>query len=165
MFSNWTSTYDATNNSMFNTLNEKGFHKDSKQSWFENTYHSYHRGSYETEHMKKIGVHGDNPIDKFNLTNNTELKDKLYSDSHDLNIGTTKTSKFIPGYSGFIPVNNIEFKNNVEIDPYFKIAKTNHRLTYNVRLPGYKGYIPSNPQNIKGTIRPYCLSTNGETFS
>jgi hypothetical protein len=164
MFSNWTTTYDASNNQMFSTISENGFRKEGIKDWFKNNYNTYHRGNYETEFMKKIGVHGDKPTDKFKLTNDSGLKDKLYSDSYDINIGTTKTSNFIPGYSGFIPVNNAESKNTILNDAYFKIGKTNHRLNYNVRLPGYKGYIPTNPQNIKGNIRPYCLSTNGETF-
>jgi hypothetical protein len=164
MFSNWSSTYNATNNKMFNTLNEKGLNKDQIKDWFKNTYHTYHKGSYETEIMKKIGVHGDKPTDKFFYQNNQKLNDKLFSDSYDLNLGTTKTSNFIPGYSGFLPVNNTELKNNIADDPYFKIGKTNHMLTYNIRVPGYKGYFPTNPQNIKGNLRPYCLSTRDEKF-
>lgn len=66
---------------------------------------------------------------------------------------------------GFLPINSIEAKDTIKNDPYFNIAKTNHVLNYLIRIPRYQGYVPTNPQNIKGVIRPECLSTNGEKFS
>jgi hypothetical protein len=165
MFSNWNTTYDATNDKMFETLSEKGLNRDGIKDWFKNTYHNYQRGSYKTESMKAIGVYGDIPTEKFTtLKNNPQLENKLYSDCFDLNLGTSKTSTYIPGYSGYIPVNTLPLKDSTVNDPYFRIGKTHHQLTYNTRLPGYKGYIPQNPQNMKGNSRPSCLSTDGETF-
>ncbi len=57
-----------------------------------------------------------------------------------------------------------EKERQASTDPYFNLNKTNHMLNYKVRLVGYKGHIPSNTNNIKGAIRPYCLSTQGESF-
>jgi len=166
MFSNWDSTYDSANEQMFRTLSHKGLNKDGMKDWFKNTYHNYQAGSYNTESMKAIGVYGDVPNEKFSsYRNKPQINNKLFNDCFDLNLGTSKTSTFIPGYSGYIPVNNLPLKNTSESDPYFRTRKTNHQLTYNIRLPGYKGYLPQNPHNIKGNTRPFCLSTEGETFS
>jgi hypothetical protein len=61
-------------------------------------------------------------------------------------------------------VNHIPRKNDMLEDPYFKLGKASHLLNYNTRVVGFQGYRPTNQQNIKGNIRPYCLSTEGETF-
>jgi hypothetical protein len=61
-------------------------------------------------------------------------------------------------------VNPIPRKFDSVNDPYFNFGKTNHLLNYNTRIVGHKGYRPVNQVNIKGNIRPYCLSTEGESF-
>lgn len=166
IFSNWNTTYRAGNENMLNTKSEREFKTDTIKDWFKNNYHDYKRGSYETESMKTIGIYGNNPNEKFSVDVNfkPEFKNKVYSDGHDLNLGTTKTSSFIPGYSGYIPVNSKPLKNTSVNDAHLGVGKANHVLTYNTRLPGYQGYIPTNSQNIKGVIRPSCLSTKEEAF-
>jgi len=161
MFSNWETTYDSDNKKAIE--NKEEFRKGEIKDWFKNKYHDYHRGFYKTEHETNLGVHGDQPLDKFSIKN--QVDSKQYSDNYQIGLGTTKTTKFIPGYSGHLPVNNIETKNSSLKDPYFNVSKTNHMLNYKVRIPGHKGYFPLNPSNIKGNTRPYCLSTTGETFS
>ena len=127
---------------------------------FNNRYHRYHAGCYKNENHVSYGVNGDVPFEKFFLKN----QPKLHSSNYELGLGITKSTTFIPGYSGFIPVNRLSMRNDKLKDPYFNANKTNHVLTYKVRLPQYEGYVPKNPCNIKGNPRPYCLSTEEETF-
>ena len=35
---------------------------------------------------------------------------------------------------------------------------------YNVKVPGYDGHKPACNKNDRGTVRPKCLDTTGETF-
>ena len=62
-------------------------------------------------------------------------------------------------------MNNFEQKESILKDSYFNAGKANHMLNYKAKIPGYKGYVPLNPGNIKGNIRPFCLSTKGENFA
>lgn len=98
--------------------------------------------------------------------NSSETNNKLPPrDTLDLSKGTTKASVFIPGYSGFIPNNEIKFNKTNQNNPYTNINKVNHMLNYRIRIPGYGGYLSGNPVNIKGNPRPFCLSTRGEKFN
>lgn len=140
---------------------EKNFTKSEIPDWFKNKYHDYHIGKYVTEHTNGFGIHGDNPKEKFNQTT---VPGKLFSDSYDISLGTTKSSNYIPGYQGHIPFNKHSPNGTLLNDPYFRVGKTNHVLNYKIRLPNYSGHIPSTSINIKGNIRPYCLSTKDEKF-
>lgn len=62
-------------------------------------------------------------------------------------------------------MNQTKFNSTGTYDPYFKVSKTNHMLNYKAKIPGYKGYVPLDPINIKGNMRPYCLSTKDEAFA
>jgi hypothetical protein len=164
MFSNWTTTYNEANKEMTQNL-DKINPRSEIPEWFKSKYHDYHNGFYHTEHTKSLGIYGDNPTEKFFPDEkNKQVQGKLNSDNFELSRGTTKASSSLPGFLGHIPVNKKEAPVNKE-DSYFNVLKTNHRLNYNVKVPGYKGYVPKNPQNIKGNTRPYCLSTENETFS
>jgi hypothetical protein len=44
------------------------------------------------------------------------------------------------------------------------VLKANHLSNYKTRIPGYQGYVPANASNVKGNLRPYCLSTEDEKF-
>jgi hypothetical protein len=63
-----------------------------------------------------------------------------------------------------MPVNKLPKIDDKLNDPYFNLGKTNHLLNYHTRVVTYQGAKPTNQVNIKGNIRPYCLSTEGETF-
>lgn len=166
MFSNWQTNYDAENEKTMKIKAEKKFEKSEVPYWFKNNYHNYHVGSYKTDHTQSMGIHGDNPKEKFNQTmRNTQVKGKLFSDNYDIALGTSKASNFVPGYGGFIPINSFEAKNSLVKDPYFNVGKTNHMLNYRTRMTGYSGHKPENPNNLKGITRPYCLSTKDEKFS
>ena len=108
-----------------------------------------------------MGFQGDIPYNKFFLKN----QQKLHSGNYRVGKDTTKPTSFIPGYGGFIPENDFNINFDRIRDPYFSLNKTNHMLNYKVRLPNYQGYKPLNPGNIKGNPRPFCLSTEGETFN
>ena len=61
-------------------------------------------------------------------------------------------------------MNNIPAIGTHVKDPFMNVLKINHLDNYSTRIPGYQGHVPANPSNIKGNLRPYCLSTNGEKF-
>ena len=65
---------------------------------------------------------------------------------------------------GFIPVNDLPVYDTHSKDPFINVLKTNHIDNYKTRIPGYQGHVPANPSNIKGNLRPYCLSSEGEKF-
>jgi hypothetical protein len=144
----------------------KGFVKGTVFEHFKPKYHQYHRTFYNSENVMSIGVHGDNPYDKFFNQTQTFNENKLeYSDNHQLALGTTKATKHIPGYQGFIPKNPQKNYSTNEVDCYTNVGKVNHMLNYRLRLPNYGGIQPKNPINIKGEPRPYCLSTQDELFN
>ncbi len=106
----------------------------------------------------------DDTVDATNNFKSTDNKLPL-SDTLYLAKGTTKASEFIPGYSGFIPNNDIKYNKTTLNNPYTNINKVNHMINYRIRIPGYGGYLSGNPVNIKGNPRPLCLSTRGEKFN
>lgn len=159
-FSNWTSTYDENNKVTEEAKSQTSFRPSSIDEHFKKRYHRYHNAFYDTEHHDNMGIHGDIPYQKFFLKN----QEKIHSGNYNIGKTTSKPTSFLPGYGGYIPYNPFEIKFDRTTDPYFKVNKTNHMLNYKTRLPGYQGYIPTNPANIKGTSRPYCLSTKGEKF-
>lgn len=48
--------------------------------------------------MKSLGTYGDNPRAKLN-----DNHSKMENENHELTIGTTKVTKHIPGYNGYLP--------------------------------------------------------------
>ena len=164
MFSHWGSTYDSENEKSLKIKTEQNFQRTTMPERFKSNYHNYHVGSYKTDYIQNLGIHGDNPRDKF-LQTTQKLPNKFHSDNYEVALGTTKSSSFIPGYSGHLPVNTKQAQDTLIKDPYFKVAKTNHMLNYRTRVPNYSGYTPLNSQNIKGVTRPYCLTTHHESFA
>jgi hypothetical protein len=165
MFSNWETTYDSDNSKVKKLIEKNGNQQAKMPVWFKSNYHNYHKTSYNTEVSQGIGLHGDNPKDKFKSDHSKQVDGKLHSDNYNIALGTSKANNFIPGYSGYISYNKTNYNDSMVKDPYFKLAKTNHVINYNVKLSGYGGHVPKNPNNIKGSIRPNCLSINGEKFS
>ena len=71
-------------------------------------------------------------------------------------IGTTKTTKHIPGYNGFIPRTNLNQKAVAHGEGQQErttIIKNNIVENYNVRLPAYGGHKPASTLNDRGAIR------------
>jgi hypothetical protein len=136
--------------------------------------HKTHTTRYDSEYLHCFGKNGDVPNSKFfqscdYTTNSSGLgqsKKRLFQDTFQLNVGSTKASSHVPGYQGFSPVNNL-CKSTQNIDKqraYTNNLKINALETHMKRVPGYQGYVMKNPLNYPGEIRPLCLSTEGETF-
>ncbi len=166
MFSHWQTNYDGDNEKVTNHKKENKFEIPTMTNHFKKRYHNYHHTFYDTDMAKGIGLHGDNPRDKFQPNYTKQVKGKLHSDNYDIGKGSSKATNYIPGYSGHMPYNPVEPFKTAMNDPYFgKAAKSNHILNYKVKLIGYQGHIPTNPNNIKGNVRPYCLEKTGESFA
>ena len=82
-------------------------------------------------------------------------------------IGTTKTTNHIPGYNGYLPKTDLNptaiLQRTGEVARN-TIIKQNIVENYQVRIPGYSGHNPMSVLNDRGSLRPNCLSTTGETF-
>jgi hypothetical protein len=76
-------------------------------------------------------------------------------------------TKHIPGYNGFIPSTDTNILANTQAqgtDTRMTIIKQNIVENQNVRLPNYAGHKPMSVVNDRGSLRPSCLSTEGEKF-
>jgi len=160
MFSHYVTTYDSDNSVVQENV-KNNFKKAEIPDWFKAKYHNYQKGFYITEHTGTYGIHGDIPNEKFSKT---QVGVKQFSDNYDIGKGTAKASEKLVGYKGFIPVNDLPVKSTHLKDPFMNVQKTNHMDNYKQRIPGYQGHVPANPSNIKGNLRPYCLSTKDEKF-
>jgi len=162
MFSHYTTTYDSDNQTVQENIQKNNFKKAEIPDWFKAKYHNYQKGLYTTEHTGTFGIHGDVPFEKF--FNTTQNHSKIYSDNYHIGKGTAKASDKLSGYKGFVPVNEVPNLETHQKDPFINVQKNNHLDNYMTRIPGYQGHIPRNPSNIKGNLRPYCLSTKDEKF-
>lgn len=109
-----------------------------------------------------MGTYGHNPRNK--LPHDAEFQG---NEKHELTVGTTKTTTHIPGYNGFIPktdFNPLAVEQATTLGARNTIVKQNMIENYCVKMPGYSGHKPMNAINEKGTIRPNCLNTGGESF-
>lgn len=85
-----------------------------------------------------------------------------------MTVGTTKVTKHIPGYNGFIPSTDLNEKavgQSKGNDCRATIIKQNIVENYNVRIPGYAGNKPMSVINDRGNLRGSCFSTAGESFN
>lgn len=120
------------------------------------------RGYYSTEYSELMGKLGHNPR---NLLPHDSTKQE--NSNNVLTIGTTKVTKHIPGYSGFIPsvdVNPTAVSHGEGKETRETIIKQNIVENYPVRVPGYQGHRTMSVVNDRGDLRPHCLSTKGESF-
>lgn len=92
----------------------------------------------------------------------------MTNEVHELTVGTTKVTSHIPGYNGYIPKSDFNDKalqqSKLQGASRNTIVKQNIVENYSVKLPGYSGHMPMSTINDRGTIRPNCLSTQGESF-
>ncbi len=61
-------------------------------------------------------------------------------------------------------MNETALKQSVGQNTRETFIKQNIVENYNMRIPGYGGYKPMSAINDRGTLRPVCLSTDGEKF-
>lgn len=124
--------------------------------------YSSKRSNFGTEYQASLGTYGHNPMNRIPADST-----KMTNEKHCLTDGTTKTTTHIPGYNGFIPktdFNPLAVAQASTLDARETIVKQNMIENYSVKLPGYAGHRPMNGCNERGTIRPACLDTKGETF-
>jgi hypothetical protein len=61
-------------------------------------------------------------------------------------------------------VNDLAIDQSQGVNARETIIKQNIVENHCVRVPGYGGYKPMSVINDRGNLRPYCLTTSGETF-
>jgi hypothetical protein len=91
----------------------------------------------------------------------------MENEVQELTMGTTKVTNHIPGYNGFIPktdLNPTALQQGKCDQTRNTIIKQNIVENYQVKMPGYSGHKPMSCVNDRGTVRPSCLSTAGESF-
>ena len=100
--SHWQSSYKA----ITDKFAEKAKSKSVRPLWSINrTAYSSSRGNYVSEFADSFGKHGHNPR---NILPHDSTK--LSNKNNELSVGTTKVTKHIPGYNGFIPNTDINDK-------------------------------------------------------
>ena len=157
--SHWKSNYKANNDDQLS----KPVTKSDRPIWsYPRQAYSSKRGYYHTEYQKSLGTYGHNPRAKL-----PSDASKTMNEHHELTVGTTKTTTHIPGYNGFIPVTDFNphaVNQASTLGARDTIIKQNIIENYSLKLPGFSGHRPANAMNIKGNLRPGCLTTAGETF-
>ena len=109
-----------------------------------------------------MGTYGHNPRTKLN-----QDSEKMENENHELTMGTTKTTQHIPGYNGYLPKTDLNpnaILQGLGQAPRNTIVKQNIVENYSVKVPGYSGHKPMSCMNDRGSLRPQCLSTQGESF-
>lgn len=98
-----------------------------------------------------MGHYGDSPLKRI-----TKTEYGMAGTTSDLFVGTTKSSRKIPGYGGHIPINTWNKYGNEQGHREGGIDYVNNdlRLTYNNNKQGYCGYTPAAPSNWHGANRP-----------
>ena len=92
----------------------------------------------------------------------------MENENHELTMGTTKVTKHIPGYNGYLPKTDMNAKalKQGALDLGREtIIKQNIVENYQVKLPGYSGHKPMSTVNDRGNARPACLNTMDERFN
>jgi hypothetical protein len=113
-------------------------------------------------YQHEFGVYGSDPRSKISK-NDTEL----VAVKTDLTRGTTKSTKYIPGYQGFIPTNTNNPK-VAEIEKGERIRsndKNNLVEIYHLNIPGYAGTVPANARNDKGPRQISTMTIHGKDYS
>jgi hypothetical protein len=158
--SHWTPTYKA----VVEAVDAAEKIKSRRPHWSINrSAYSSNRGTYMTEFNDSFGKNGHNPRSILNHESAGATNKK-----NELSVGTTKVTKHIPGYNGFIP--QVDFNDKCldqsRLDKNREtIIKQNIVENQSVRVPGYQGHKPMSVINDRGTLRPACLGTGGETFN
>lgn len=156
----WTSTYRGTTADNV----QRPRITSNRPAWSVNRIgYSSSRGIYKTEFTETIGNFGHVP--RKILPHDAKKQENKLT---EMTIGTQKVTSHIPGYCGFIPntdVNEIAVNQSIGQKLRNTIIKQNIVENQHIRLPGYKGHKTMSVVNDRGSIRPKCLSTHGESFS
>lgn len=124
-----------------------------------------HNRRYQSEYSNSYGQFKDEPRDKFHKSIDFNSSIKRYYDNYELSIGSSKASSFMNGYTGHIPINDYTQNKTIDNDHFAKNFKVNLLDNFNKRIPHYTGHVIRDAGSYKGNIRPFCLSTKGETYN
>ena len=130
--SHWKSTYK----NVVETVDAAEKIRSRRPLWSINrTAYSSNRGTYTTEFADSFGKMGHNPRSILNAES-----DAMGNGNNELTVGTTKVTKHVPGYNGFIPAVDFNEKcqEQSKLDKHREtIIKQNIVENQSVRLPGY----------------------------
>ena len=114
--------------------------------------YSSKRSFHHTEYSRTMGSYGHKPREVLGAD-----AEKIDNVNDQLSIGTTKVTKHIPGYNGFLPKADFnghacdQTKLNLGRET---ILKQNIVENYSVKVPGYAGHVPMSSINDRGNLRP-----------
>eukprot|EP00831_Metopus_contortus_P033738 TRINITY_DN26998_c0_g1_i2.p3 TRINITY_DN26998_c0_g1~~TRINITY_DN26998_c0_g1_i2.p3 ORF type:complete len:192 (-),score=35.30 TRINITY_DN26998_c0_g1_i2:64-639(-) len=121
------------------------------------------RGCFTTEHETRYGKYRERPRDR--LPSEATAMPRCIEENV---IGTTKTTKNIPGYTGLIPSSDLNWRAREHSSGTVTrttFLKNNIVENFIRRVPGYTGHLPVSSLNDRGALRGACLSTAGEKFN
>ncbi len=159
----WKSTYKHNVNDALS----RPMHRANRPEWsLPRQAYTSQRTFFVTENMKSFGTYGSKPIRSIRKRS-TRTHVSISFCTNSASVGTTKTTKHIPGYSGFLPKTDLNPQAVAQgqgAKLRETIIKQNIVENYNVKIPGYSGHKPMSALNDRGAIRPSCLTNTGEAF-
>lgn len=114
-----------------------------------------------SSYSKEYGVYGSDPRNRFVPGDTTRMHLKT-----ELDVGTTKGTKHIPGYQGFLATNTRTPEvAAAEMGLAIRsVDKTNLTETYHQNVPGYSGHNPDSAKNDRGGRQPTQLTISGRDY-
>jgi len=156
----WTSEYKAALNQAAPEDTQFGRPYFPMENFEENPT-SLGRGSVSSSYQEEFGKYRSNPRDKIGIGSAQGFSVKKSMDA-----GTTKGTRHIPGYQGFIPGNTFsEEVARIEKGDFSRsVDKTNIEQTYHCNLIGYSGHQPSAAINHRGGRQPSTRTVYGHDY-
>lgn len=113
------------------------------------------RGGMNSSYQEEFGKYRSNPRDKIGVSNKKTM-----------DAGTTKGTKHIPGYQGFVPGNTFsEEVARVENGDFSRsVDKTNIEQTFHSNIIGYSGHVPSSALNHRGAREITARTVYGHDY-
>jgi hypothetical protein len=156
----WETNYQTINR---NTVSAHGKQAERPFWSYPKRAHLARRTFYKTEYENTLGTYGHNPRKILD-----HKSTKMENDVNELTMGSTKVTRHVPGYGGYLVKTDLNDKalihgRNESAKDLMK-NKINLNENFNVKIPGYSGYKPLSCLNDRGTVRPKLFSTHGEKF-
>lgn len=128
--------------------------------FLDDAHHFLGRSDSGSTYQDEFGRSGTNPRDKIGM----DLEGMNLKKAMDA--GTTKGTKHMPGYQGFIPGNTFsEEVARVERGDFKRsVDKTNIEQTFHVNLIGYSGHEPKSACNDRGGRHHTVKTVYGHDF-
>jgi len=118
------------------------------------------RGTVQSAYVEDFGEYGTDPRDKIPLIGAVGAR-------RDIDKGTTKGLRYIPGYQGFLPVAPYteEVMRYQAAEACRSVDKTNIEQTFHSNVIGYSGHEPTSAHNCQGGARQSTKrTTSGHDF-